>query len=70
VNRGAGNSFQNEFPQVIRSTVAGHAGPDGNGQKETGQKETDNDKSLVALVKKTLLGMRCPPTLSTIASSD
>ena len=74
MSRGAGNFFQNELPQIVHSTRAGHmeSGRTGTGETETGRTDTNknNDKSLVASVRETLLGVRCPPTLSTIASSD
>ncbi len=64
--RGARDSFQNEFPQVIRSTETDQKDT---GQMDTGQMDRDNDKSLVAPARKTLLGMSCFLPLSTTSSS-
>ena len=65
------NSFQAEFPQVIHSTDPGRkeTGREETGRKGTGRKGTNNERSLVALVGETLLGMTCPPTLSKTVSS-
>ena len=66
------DSFQNEFPQVVRNSEAGHresgqAGTEtADAATETDQTETDNDKSLVALAGRRSSGWN----LSTIAYSS